>query len=273
MEGENSTNIKVFVGVMIVVLAIIAFFILNPLVIINAGHRGVVLTGGAVSDIIMSEGFGWRTPLIQSVKEVDVRVQNETVDASAASKDLQTVTTKLALNYHLDADKVNRLWQSVGSDYKVRIIDPAIQEAIKSATAKYTAEELITKRPQVKDDAKIALTERLAKEYIIVDELSIVNFDFSGSFNDAIENKVTNEQNALAAKNLLEQKKYEADQTIVSAKATAEAIKIQAQAITSQGGADYVKLQWIKAWEAGGAKVPNFITSDKAGGFIMNMNQ
>lgn len=263
---------KTIGGLVIAFLAFIAFLILNPLVIIDAGHRGVVLNLGAVSNDVMGEGVHWRTPITQTVKEIDVRVQNETVDASAASKDLQTVTAKLALNYHLDAEKVNRLWQSVGSEYKEKIIDPAVQEAIKAATAKYTAEELITKRPQIKDDAKVALVERLAREYIVVDELSITNFEFSEGFDTAVESKVKAEQDALASKNLLEQKKYEAEQIVVTAKANAESIRIQASAITSQGGADYVKLQWIKAWQEGGAKVPNFITSENSGGFIMNMN-
>lgn len=264
---------KGIAGIVLVVIAFIAFLILNPIVIIGAGHRGVVLNFGAVSNDIMGEGVHWRTPIAQSVKEIDTRIQKEEVDASAASKDLQTVTAKLALNYHLDAGKVNLLWQSVGNDYKVRIIDPAIQEAVKAATARYTAEELITKRPQVKEDAKIALAERLAKEFIIVDELSIVDFNFSEQFNRSIESKVTAEQDALASKNKLEQVKFEAQQQIETAKAQAESIRIQAQAVTSQGGADFVKLQWIKAWEAGGAKVPNFITSENGSGFIMNIGQ
>ena len=187
-------------------------------------------------------------PITSSILIFDVRIQKEAVQASAASKDLQTVTTTLALNYHLDPEKVDQLYQKIGKDYKERIIDPAVQEAIKSITAKYTAEELITKRELVKQEVKIALFERLKGDFIAVDDLSIVNFDFSSSFNAAIENKVTAEQDALAAKNKLEQVKFEAEQRVAEAKGEAEAIKIQAQAITQQGGADYVKLKSIEKW-------------------------
>lgn len=217
--------------------------------IVGAGERGVILTFGQVSDNVWEEGLHVKIPFIQSVKILDVKTQVENVDASAASKDLQNVTTQIALNYHLDAERVNKLWQSVGVNYKVRIIDPAIQEAIKAVTAQYTAEELITKREQVKSDAKIVLSDRLNKEFIIVDELSIVNFDFSESFNEAIEAKVTAEQNALASKNKLEQVKYEAEQRIAEAKGEAEAIKIQAQAIQTQGGTEYVELKRIEKWD------------------------
>ena len=136
----------------------------------------------------------------------------------------------------------------IGKEYRERIIDPALQEAVKSATALYTAEELITKRPEVKDTIKTLLVERLSQEYILVDEFSIVNFDFSPSFNQAIEAKVTAEQNALASKNKLEQVKYEAEQRIATAKGEAEAIRIQADAIQSQGGAEYVNLKAIEKW-------------------------
>jgi regulator of protease activity HflC (stomatin/prohibitin superfamily) len=220
----------------------------NPFVIVKAGERGVVLNWGAVSDKILNEGISWRVPVKQKVEKLDVKIQKEEADATAASKDLQTVTTKIALNYHLNPEYVNKLWQNVGSDYKIRIIDPAIQEAIKAITAKYTAEELVTKRQTVKEEIKLLLVDRLAKEYIITDELSIVNFDFSESFNKAIEAKVTAEQNALAAKNKLEQSKYEADQRIAQAKGEAEAIKIQAEAIQSQGGAEYVNLKAVEKW-------------------------
>jgi regulator of protease activity HflC (stomatin/prohibitin superfamily) len=207
-----------------------------------------VLNWGGVSNIVLEEGIHWVTPIKSSVEKLDIKTQKEEVAVNAASKDLQTVTSTVALNFHLDAGKVNDLWQKIGKSYKERIIDPAIQEAMKSTTAKYTAEELITKREVVKNEAKENLKLRLANEYLIVDELSIVNFDFSTSFNSSIEQKVKAEQDALTAKNKLEQIKFEASQTIETAKAQAESIKIQAQAINSQGGADYVALQAIKQW-------------------------
>ena len=243
----------------IVVAVIVLIIIFGSFVIVGAGERGVVVTLGKVSDRVLSEGLHLKIPLIQKIEKLDVKTQKEQVDASAASKDLQTVTAKVALNYHLDAEKVNRLWQSIGSEYKTRIIDPAIQEAVKAVTAKYTAEELITLRAQVKEDAKLALAERLPREFIIVDELSIVDFDFSQSFNDAIEAKVTAEQNALAAKNKLEQIKYEAEQRVTQAKGEAEAIRIQAQAIQQQGGAAYVNLKAVEKWNG---TLPTYMLGD-----------
>jgi regulator of protease activity HflC (stomatin/prohibitin superfamily) len=256
---DDDTKVIAGISTFLVILVLLAFsWFLWPFKIIGAGERGVVLYFGAVSRT-MNEGLNWRIPVAEGVVVLDVKTQKEQVNAAAASKDLQIVTATIALNFHLQPDKVGSLYQSIGADYKSRIIDPAIQEAIKATTSKYTAEELITKRQEVKDETKTALRDRLSKEFIIVDELSIVNFDFSKSFNEAIESKVTAEQNALASKNKLEQVKYEAEQRIAEAKGEAEAIKIQAQAIQQQGGAEYVKLQAINKWNG---QMPSIVPSN-----------
>lgn len=179
---------------------------------------------------------------------MDTQVQKEQVDASAASSDLQTVTTTVAVNFHIDPWDAGNIYQTIGADYQSRVIDPAIQESIKSITANYTAEQLITQRETVREDILNLLTTKLDAYGVHVDSLNIVNFAFSDTFNTAIEAKVTAQQNALAAQNKLVQVQAEADQTVATAKAQTEAIQIQAQAINSQGGADYVELQAIKQW-------------------------
>jgi len=266
MEEKQIVKMEVKQIVKIVVksiIGIVIFITMASFTLVGAGQRGILITMGKVEDRILGEGLNFKFPFVQSVKKVDVKTQKEEVGVSAASKDLQTVTSKVALNFHLEATQVNQLWQKIGKEYKERIIDPAVQEAVKSATAKYTAEELITKRSEVKDTVKLLLAERLKVEYIAVDEFSIVDFDFSPRFNKAIEDKVTAEQNALAAKNKLEQVKYEAEQRITTAKGEAEAIRIQALAIQSQGGAEYVNLKAVEKWNGvlpsymmGGQSVP-----------------
>jgi regulator of protease activity HflC (stomatin/prohibitin superfamily) len=239
-DRDLAKMLKWIVGTVIV---IVGFLVLNPIVIVSPGERGVVITMGAVQSVVLDEGLHFRTPFVQSVAILDVRMQKEEVQTGAASKDLQVLNTTIALNYHLDEGTVPMLYQKIGTNYKVRVIDPAVQEAVKAATAKYTAEEAITKRSDVREDIKKILTERLAREYIKVDEVSITDFDFSKSFNDAIEAKVTAEQQALQAKNVLEQKKFEAEQIVVTAKANAESIKVQSEAANNE---KYVALKALE---------------------------
>ncbi|MCK9370762.1 prohibitin family protein [Candidatus Dojkabacteria bacterium] len=248
------TNKQISLIVGFVVLLIV-FFFTKPFVLINAGNRGVVLNWGAVSDTIMNEGFNWKTPIKQKIVELDVQTQKLETDTLAYSKDIQTVETKLALNYHLKPEMVNKLWQEVGKDYQSRIIDPAIQESVKSATAKFTAQELIEQRPKVKDEIKAELFTRLAT-YIVIDEFSIIDFSFSDEYEKAVEQKQVAQQNALKAENDLVRIKTEAEQRVAEAEAEARAIQIQAEAITQQGGKEYVNLKWVETWDG---KLPSYV--------------
>jgi len=248
-EGEKMMWIVKKVALYGFILIIGLNLIFGSWFTIGAGERGVLLTLGNPSDISYSSGFHFKMPIIQKVVKMNVQTLKYEGDAAAASSDLQTITAKLAINYHLEADSVPRIYRELGLDYSARIIQPLEQEVIKATTARYTAEELITKRENVREDVKVALSERLTARGIIVEDVSIVNFDFSKSFNEAIENKVTAEQNALAAKNKLAQVDFEAQQRVTQAQGEAEAIRIQAQAITAQGGKEYVQLQAISKWD------------------------
>jgi len=224
-----------------IILIILLFF--RPFVQIGAGERGVVMNFGAVQDTVLDEGLHLRVPIMQSIVAVDVKVQKSESEAAAASSDLQDVSSKVALNYHIMPDKANIVYQTIGIAFKERIIDPAVHEVVKAVTAKYTAEELITKRPAVSDAMKTALTERLLMHNIAVDAFSIVGFSFSKIFMEAIESKQTAEQLALKARRDLDRIKIEAEQKITAAKAEAESLRLQRANIS----ADLIELRKIEA--------------------------
>jgi regulator of protease activity HflC (stomatin/prohibitin superfamily) len=232
--------------VLVAVLILFAVTSLAPFVLIGAGERGVVLRLGAVEDRIMDEGFHFRIPLVENVVKVDVKTQKTEVDAPSFSKDLQNVDTRIALNFHVDPKHANKLWQEIGRDYESRIIAPSIQESVKATTAQFTAAELVAERPRVKDEIKRMLEERLGPRYVVVDDFSIVNFAFSDSFEKAIEEKQVAQQNALKAENDLKRIQVEAEQRIAQAKAEAEAIKIQTEAL--QQNQNLIRLEAVKRW-------------------------
>lgn len=225
-------------------VVLIVFWILNPFVVIGAGERGVVMNFGAVQKDILGEGLHMRVPIMQKVVIMDVRVQKGEGQGDAASKDLQQVTTNVALNYHLDPARVAETYQTVGTLAAVgdRIILPAVQESVKAATALYTAEELVSRRQEVRDQIRTNLRDRLVKNGVIVDEFSIVNFSFSREFNVAIESKTTAEQLKLKAERDLERIRIEAEQKISSAKAEAESLRLQKEIVTE----NLIKLRQIE---------------------------
>lgn len=242
-------EMKVIIGAVIAFIALIVFMSINPLVIVHPGQRGVVIRLGAVLDNILDEGVHFIMPITESVKIMNVQIQKIDVEAEASSKDLQMVHTKVTLNYHYDPTKVNKIYQTLSDGADTRVIGPAIQEYMKKSTAMFTAEELVTKRELVKDDFHKSLASALSVNNIIVDNTFITNFEFSKAFNEAIEQKVTAEQNALMEKNNLQKVKYESEQRVNRAEAEARAIAIQAKAVTSQGGKDYVQLKAIEKWD------------------------
>ncbi len=217
-----------------VVAALLLLLLVNSFTIVPAGNTGVVLTLGKVSNTSFSEGFHLRIPFIQQVEDMSNKIQVYSTPASAVSKDLQTVSSNIAVNYKLVSDKSADMYRSVGMDYQTVLIAPVVQECMKSATAKYTAEQMITDRASVGDEVKAALDEKLNSYGIYIEKFNIVNFDFSEEFNSAIEAKQVAEQNLL--KTETEQKQAitiaeaEAEKKVIQAEANANAILAEAEA-------------------------------------------
>jgi prohibitin 2 len=224
-------------------ITLIFLFMLKPWIQIGAGERGVVMNFGAVQPKVLGEGLHFRIPIMQKIIAMDVKVQKASTDATASSSNLQEVSSTVAINYHIIPDKANIVYQTIGVQFKERIIDPAVQEVVKAVSARYSAEDLITKRSAVSDAMKSTLTERLLVHNIAVDAFSIVGFSFSKIFMDAIESKQTAEQLALKAQQDLERIKIEGAQTITSATAEAEALRLQRANIST----DLIELRKIEA--------------------------
>lgn len=246
---------KIIIHAIIGLVALVIVF--GSVGTVSAGYKGVRIQFGAVIGTV-DEGLYFKIPFIQTVKKVNTQTQVVYFDKEGnalggASKDLQIVTMKVIFNYKVLDSKATDIYsryQTV-ANHQVAVIEPILRDSVKAASAKYTAEELVTKRQEFIAEAEKNLREQIQSkaDLVIFERLNVVDIDFSKSFNASIEAKVTAEQDALAAKNKLEQIKFEAEQKIETAKADAEAIRIQAQAINSQGGADYVALQKIKAWD------------------------
>jgi prohibitin 1 len=237
-------NIGYIIGGIILLVVIIAFF---PIVIVGSGQRGVVFnTATGVENRILGEGTHFRVPFLESVTKLSVRVQKTDVKAEAASKDLQTVNTDIVVNWHLDANKVNKIYQSIGDEQTVvdRILVPAVNEVVKATTAQATATEVLSKRSELKESIDKSLGERLQQYNIILDDVSIVNVAFSPEFNAAIEQKQVAQQNAEKALFTAQEASAAAQATINTAKGEAEANRLKQQSLTQ----DLLQLRAIEKW-------------------------
>ena len=268
------------IGALVILMLLFGCF-----VIVESGHVGVVRRLGAVQMDALPEGIHGKLPLIDIVEEIDIRLRKAESEAQAASKDLQVVTTQVAVQYSMTGDVMPLTFQKIGTRRVVEttLVAPAIMESVKAVTALYTAEDLVTNRAEVKNKIQLAIEDFInttLQQKGVVGALSLANvaitdFDFSEEFNRAIEEKVKAEQEALKAKNeklrrVTQAEAAAAERTLaadaeayqieVASKARAEAIRREAEAL--RDNPSLIQLRIAEKWDgqlpqvAGGNAIP-----------------
>lgn len=195
----------------------------NCFTVVNAGHTGVIVTLGKVNEGVLQEGIHVKAPFVQQVVMIDNRIVKLEVETEAFSKDLQTVSTTLAINYRVDSKKSYSIYKNIGANYESVLVTPAVNEVLKAIAAQYTAEESVTNRALISDGLIEGLNEKLNGIGLYVTDVNIVNFDFSDAFITAIEEKQVAQQKLLKAET-------EKQTAITNAQAEAETIRIKAEA-------------------------------------------
>ena len=225
------------IGSIVGIILIVASILAGSFTTVPAGHRGVVIRFSAVTGSILNEGLQTKLPFIDSVVRMSVQTEKYETAAASASRDLQDVSTTIALNWRLDPGMAGEVYRTLGLGFIDRIAAPAVQETIKQVTAKYIAEDLILKRETVKDEIQENLSNRLLQRGIITETVSITEFRFSSTFVAAIEAKVAAEQAVWEARNKLDRVKVEAEQR--KAEAIGEA---DARIAKAEGEAEYIRV-------------------------------
>jgi prohibitin 2 len=264
-SGSSRSSLKIIAPIVVGII-IISIIAVSSVRTVEAGHRGVLVQFGNIdTDSSLDEGLHFVVPFRDNVVQMEVRTQKIVESATSASKDLQDVSTQVALNYHIDPEQAQVLYQRLGLEYAARVVSPAIQESVKQVTARFNAEELITKRETVKNQIEDQIKARLATYNIVVDAVSITDFQFSELFKSAVEAKVAAQQRALQAQNELRRIQIEAQQNEAQAIgeqkaniARAEGIK-QSNVLQAEGEAQAITiidkqlrdnptyLDWLKA--------------------------
>lgn len=245
LEDKIHKIVKYVLLAIIVIFLIITFF--NSFKTIPTGFVGVKTRFGQVQDTMLNEGLNLKVPFIEKIVLMDCRTQKTEYTMEASSKDLQKISNfKIAINYNITNDTANKLYRSVGVDYKSIIVEPAIQEAMKATVANYTAEELITKRNEVSEFALNKLSPKLQENGITLTSLNILDLSFSEEFDTAVEQKQIVEQETQKAQYELEKAKVENQKKIENAQADAEVMAAQNAQITD----NYLKLKEIENQKA-----------------------
>jgi len=264
MYDEIDTKLVVKCSIIGVIILFVIITLFASFKSVPTGYVGVKTQFGKVQGDMLNEGINFKIPYIEKIVLMDCRTKKVEIDNGAASKDLQDVNLKVAVNYSVNKDYANRLYQTVGVDYEAVVVNPAILESIKSVTAKYTAEELITKRQEVSALMYETLTNKLQDRGFTIVDLSITDLAFSDAYNQAIEQKQVAQQNAQKAQYELEKARVENEKKVENAKAEAEVMKLQNQEITDKT----LKLKELEIKEAlinkWDGKYPTTMLGDKS---------
>jgi len=268
MKKKGNNMFKEYTGY--VVGALVFFGLITAIsscTTVHPGERGIYMFLGQASNVVLTEGAHFKLPFVSTIKKVSIRIQKSQSTAEAATKDLQKVKTVLALNWNLSPTQVVDMYRSVGdeNDIENRIINPAVSEVLKAATAKLTAEEVLTKRLQLKANIDELLIERLAKYNVLVTDVSLVDLEFTEEFNHAVENKQISEQKAKQAEYIAQQAKADAQAEINKAQGQAQAQKLIQQTVTK----DILYLEYLKKWNG----VLPTVMSGSNSGLMLNLQQ
>ena len=229
------------------IAAIVAVIIVaaSCFTVVPAGHTGVVVNMGRVSETVLQEGFHFKTPFVQEIVQIDNRIVKLEVATDAFSKDLQTVSTVLAVNYRIAKDMSYSIYKEVGSNFESVLVMPAVNEVLKAVVAKYTASDLVASRSEVSVMLDEELNGKLNARGIFIEDLNIIDWVFSAEYIAAVEAKQVAEQNLIKTKTEQEEQiviaeaeakkkriaaEADSDTAIIAAKAEAERIRIEAEA-------------------------------------------
>ncbi|MEG5064739.1 prohibitin family protein [Microcoleus sp. B3-A4] len=247
LKSSTKKNKEFYIAVQLALVIVFLAILSKFFIIVNAGERGVLMQFGKVQEQVLGEGIHVIVPTVYTVKKLSVRVQKQESSAEASSKDLQDVFTDVALNWHIIPEKANAIFQQIGDERQVvaRIIEPAVQEVLKAVMAKYTAEEIITKRGEVKAAVDDYLTLRLVTYHIAVDDISLVHVHFSERFSEAVEAKQIAEQEAKRGEFLALKAVKQAEAKVNLAKGEAEVQRLLRDNLTPE----LLERQAIEKWD------------------------
>lgn len=240
---------------------LVGFVTINPMFVVGPGQVGVTFNNVSGTTKSFGQGMHFRMPFIQTVNKFDVKTQRDDITAEGASKDLQVVKVEVILNHHLDYTKVNELYVKVGRDYKTLVIVPAVNEVVKAAVAQFPVEQIIVERAKVKTMVEEALKNRLLLYNVIVENVNLMDIDFSPEFNKVVEEKQIEEQKIKTAQYQKMQAQENKQRRILDAEGEAKAQQLLRESVNEKT----IAYKWIDKWDG---RLPTYMLNDKTGIFI-----
>ena len=231
---SERTGNEAKIGMIFTFLAFVIFMLIvvfGSWFTVQPGEVAIKTRMGRIVDSY-NEGVHFKIPMFEDITKFHIRIVRDDIVTDAFSQDLQPMNVRLAIGHRIDKDNVVEVYRSMGPNYLQTIIDPNVQEVFKAITAKYPADQIIAKRNEVVEALNAEIKGRMKSKQIIVTDIAVTDLHFSDKFIQAVEEKQVAEQDALKEKKNVEKAKMMAEQTIASAKAQAESLRLQKEQVT-----------------------------------------
>jgi prohibitin 2 len=232
------------IGAAVVVVLLVALGAASSYVI-QPGTRGVKVTLGKAADQFLPEGFGLRSPFVSKIVPVSVKQRTVPLRAECFSSDLQQVTVDTRVLYRVPEASVVQIYRQYAGDPFDSLIAPRVQEAVKEVTALLTAEQIVKRRSEVKDQTIAAARAKIG-DILSVEDIVIRNIDLSQELEAAIEAKMVAEQEAARARFTQMQTQVEAETAVIRAEGEAQAIRVRGEALKLNPA--FLQLQIVEKW-------------------------
>lgn len=250
----------IFVG--LVVLIVVIFVAFSSFFIVEVGYVGVRINILSGKTQTFAQGTYAKIPFVHKVVNYDVKTQKQEVEADSASKDLQTVKARIVVNFRPVYEKVNDIHTKIGKDYFAKVIYPAIQEVSKTAISKLPVENIIVERENLRATIEENLRKKIEEYNIIIENVNIVDIQFTAEFNRVVEEKQIEEQKVKKIQYQRMQAEEEKKRVILLAEAEAQKQKL----LRDSSNQTVINLKWIEKWDG---RLPQYMLSDKSGVMLM----
>lgn len=243
---EKLPSLQKYGSIILIVALLILMLVWSSFVSVAAGDRGVLMTFGSVNQTVLMPGLHMKIPFAQSVKRMNVQIQKSQTKETAASRDLQNVSTEVAVNWAINPVDAAWVYQNLGNENQLteKVITPVVSNAVKAVAAHYDAEELVEKRDEVRDEVQKQIVSGLVQYKVNVQGVNITNFQFSADYAKAIEAKQVAQQRSQQATYDLTRIKVQAQQEIAQAQGQSQAQKLLQSTLTPE----IIRLRAVKKW-------------------------
>lgn len=243
-----------FLGILFLTFIFGSFYIIGPT------ERGIKISMGKMDESFLPPGFGLKLPMVTEIRKVNVQQQTKAVETTCFSSDLQQVTVMVNVLYRTPESSVVKVVRDYSGDPFDSLVVPRLSESLKEVTAQSTAADIVKNREMIKNKTLSSLKTKVG-DIILINDMTISDIKLSKDLEDAIEQKMVQQQAAEKASFQKQQAEVDAQTRVIAAKAEAESIQITGTAL--QQNPALVQLKMAEKWDG---HMPTYVAGPNGAG-------